>query len=79
VLDLETGDAPAEAVAARSRILEGTGNVKDEAKIAARRQEAAAKISERAALLDASPILCVALQADQSRRIVLNAWTIPPR
>lgn len=71
VLDLETGDAPAEAVAAALESWKAPSNVKDAAKIEARRQEAAAKIAEKAALLDASPILCVALQFDYSR-VVLN-------
>jgi hypothetical protein len=71
-LDIETGDAPAEAVAAALADWKAPANVKDPEKIEARRQEAIAKFNGKAALLDASPILCVALQADQSRRIVLN-------
>lgn len=70
-LDIETGDAPAEAVAAALESWKAPGNVKDAAKIEARRQEAIAKFNSKAALLDASPILCIALQTDRSR-IVLN-------
>lgn len=71
VLDIETGDAPAEAVAAALEAWKAPSNVKDVAKIEARKQEAAAKLADRAALLDASPILCVALQSDRAR-LVLN-------
>jgi hypothetical protein len=79
VLDLETGDAPAEAVAAALDGWKAPANIKDPEKIEARRQEAAAKFAERAALLDASPVLCVALQSDHSR-VVLNGMdaSAPP-
>ena len=79
VLDLETGDAPPEAVAAALDGWKAPANIKDPEKIEARRQEAAGKIAEKAALLDASPILCVALQADYSR-VVLNGMdaSAPP-
>lgn len=69
VLDLETGDAPAEAVAAAIAAWKPPANIKAEDKIDARRQEAAAKLAGKAALLDASPILCVAVQTDQVRLI----------
>ncbi len=71
VLDIETGDAPAEAVAAALESWKAPSNVKDPEKIEARRQEAIAKFNGKAALLDASPILCVALQSDRCR-LVLN-------
>jgi hypothetical protein len=71
VLDLETGDAPDEAVTAALGAWKPPANVKDPEKIEARRLEAMEKIRERAALLDASPILCVALKTDRLN-IVLN-------
>lgn len=64
VFDLETGDAPEEAIQAALTGWKPPANIKDGEKIEARRQEAAEKIRERAALLDASPVLCVAIQTD---------------
>lgn len=71
VLDLETGDAPSEAVAAAIADWKAPANVKDPEKIEARRQEAIAKFNGKAALLDSSPIICIALQSDRAR-LVLN-------
>ena len=71
VLDLETGDAPTEAVAAALESWKAPSNIKDTAKIESRRAEAATKFAEKAALLDASPILCIALQSNNNR-LVLN-------
>jgi hypothetical protein len=68
-LDLETGDAPEEAV---STALEGwkpPSNLKDPEKIEARRLEAMGRIREKAALLDASPILCVAVKTETAALI----------
>ncbi len=72
VLDIETGTAPAEAVEAAIAAWKPPANIKDEAKIEARRQEAEARIRERAALLDASPVICVAAIAEAHRPIVFN-------
>lgn len=68
VLDLETGDATQEAVDAAIAAWKAPSNWKPET-VEAKRQEAAEKIRERAALLDASPILCVAIQTDLERTI----------
>lgn len=68
VLDLETGDAPAKAVAEAIAAWKAPSNWKPET-AAAKSKEAAEKIIEKAALLDASPILCVALQTDHERLI----------
>jgi hypothetical protein len=78
VLDIETGNAPAEAVQAAVEKWKAPGNIKDIDKIAARKLEAAAKIGDKAALLDASPILCIALKSETSA-IVLNGMdgTVP--
>lgn len=74
VLDLETGDAPAESVEAAIAAWKAPSNIKDLDKIEARRQEAAARFAERAALLDDSPILCVAIQTD-TLRLIFNGMT----
>lgn len=70
-LDLETGDAPEEAIQAALKDWRPPSNVKDPEKIANRREEAAAKIRERAALLDAAPVLCLALQTNREA-LLLN-------
>lgn len=69
-LDLETGDAPPEAIAAAIAAWKAPANWKPET-AEAKRREFAEKAIEKAALLDASPILCVALQTDRIR-LVLN-------
>ncbi|MDS4070520.1 MAG: ribonuclease H-like domain-containing protein, partial [Candidatus Competibacter sp.] len=68
VLDLETGDAPEDAIESAIAAWKAPSNWKPET-AAAKRQEAAEKIRERAALLDASPILCIAIQTDLERTI----------
>lgn len=61
VLDLETGDAPAEAVASALGAWKPPKTWKPET-IEAKRAERAEAFNGKAALLDASPILCVALK-----------------
>lgn len=63
-LDIETGNAPIEAVEAAIENLKPPANIKDPDKIAAKLKEMAEKRAERAALLDASPILCIACKTD---------------
>lgn len=65
VLDLETGDAPEEAIEAALIAWKPPANVKKPETIEAKRVEAAERIRERAALLDASPILCVGVHSDR--------------
>lgn len=86
VLDLETGDAPAEAIAAAIEAWKAPSNWKAET-VEAKRKEAAEKIAEKGALLDASPILCVALQTDLARLILngmdasapnIDGWPVVP-
>ena len=64
VLDLETGDAPEEAIQAAINAWRAPSNWKPET-VEAKRQEQAEKIREKAALLDASPILCVGVRSDR--------------
>lgn len=59
-LDIETGNGPEEAIQRALAAWAPPANIRDEDKIAARRAEAEARIRERAALLDAAPILCIA-------------------
>lgn len=86
VLDLETGAAPAEAIAAAIEAWKAPSNWKPET-VDAKRAEAAEKIIEKAALLDASPILCVAIQTDRIRIIMngmdasapeIDGWPVMP-
>lgn len=63
-LDIETGDPDSQAIEAAIASWKPPSNVKDEAKIEARREEAKAKIRESGALLDAAPVLCVAIKTD---------------
>lgn len=63
-LDIETGNAPIEAVEAAIENLKPPANIKDPEKIATKMAEMAQKRAERAALLDASPILCIACKTD---------------
>lgn len=86
VLDLETGDAPAEAIAEAIAAWKAPSNWKAET-VEAKRREFAEKAIEKAALLDASPILCVALQTDRVRLILngmddtapdIDGWPVVP-
>lgn len=72
-LDLETGDATADAVQATIERWKAPSNWKPET-VAAKRLEAAEKARDKAALLDASPILCVAMATDTAR-IVINGMS----
>jgi Predicted 3'-5' exonuclease related to the exonuclease domain of PolB len=67
VLDLETGHAPQAAIDAAMAAWKPPANIKDPEKIEARRKEAMTKIREKSALLDAAPIICVAMMTDRER------------
>lgn len=67
-LDIETGDAPAEAVAAAIEAWKAPSNWKPET-VESKRAEAAAKIVQHAALLDAAPLLCIAVQMTRGHLI----------
>lgn len=69
-LDLETGDASPEAVTAALESWKAPANWKPET-VEKKRQEQIEKFNGKAALLDASPIICIALQSDRAR-LVLN-------
>lgn len=62
--DIETGNAPEEAVDAAIANWKGAANWKPET-IEAKRADAAAKIRDKAALLDASPIICIGARSDR--------------
>ncbi|WP_200331005.1 hypothetical protein [Thiocystis violacea] len=64
VLDLETTDAPEEAIQAAIAAWKAPSNWKPET-VEAKRAEAAEKIRDKAALLDASPIVCVGVRSDR--------------
>lgn len=74
VLDIETGDASADAVQEAVNRWKAPSNWKPET-AEAKREEATAKIREKAALLDASPILCVAAQTDRESLIFSGMGT----
>jgi hypothetical protein len=75
VLDLETGDAPEEAIQAAVSAWKAPSNWKPET-VVAKRAEAAERIREHAALLDASPILCAGVRSDQEA-ILFNGMGDP--
>lgn len=86
VIDLETGDAPADAIAAVIARWKPPSNWKPET-IETKRKEFAESVIKKAALLDASPILCVALQTDRARLILngmaesaptIDGWPVVP-
>lgn len=76
-LDIETGNAPIEAVEAAIDNLKPPANIKDPDKIAAKLTEMAQKRAERAALLDASPILCIACRTDTGG-FLFDGMNAPP-
>jgi len=65
VMDIETGNAPAEAIENALNSWQPPKNYKDPEKIEAKRREDFNKIMERGALLDASPILCIAVKTER--------------
>ena len=64
-LDIETYDADDASIEAALSDYRAPGNIKDPIKIEARKAEAAEKIREKAALLDSSPISCIAVQTER--------------
>jgi hypothetical protein len=74
VLDLETGDAPAEAVEAAIAGWKAPSNWKPET-VEAKKAERATKLNGKAALLDASPILCVAFKSD-AMAVIFNGMDL---
>jgi hypothetical protein len=76
-LDIETGNAPIEAVEQAIENLKPPANIKDPEKIAAKMAEMAQKRAERAALLDASPILCIACRTDTGG-FLFDGMNAPP-
>lgn len=64
VIDMETGNAEAEAVEENIAGWRAPSNWKPET-VERKREEARQKVKERAALLDASPILCIALRTER--------------
>lgn len=86
VLDLETGDAPAEDIANVIAAWKAPSNWKPET-VEAKKREFAANTIKRAALLDASPILCIGMQTDNARMLFngmddsapeINGWPVVP-
>lgn len=69
VLDLETGDAQEAAIQASIAAWKAPSNWKPET-AERNRAEAAVKIRDKAALLDASPILCVGLRTDRDASMI---------
>ena len=67
-LDIETGNAPSEAVENAVENWKAPKNWKPET-VEAKREEMATKKRDKAALLDASPILCIACRTDNNSTI----------
>lgn len=70
-IDIETGNADDDAVQKALAAWKPPTNIRDESKITERRREAETRIRERSALLDQSPLLCVALKT-ASTSILFN-------
>ena len=70
VIDIETGNAPAESIENALNSWEPPKNYKDPAKIEEKRKADFDKILERGALLDASPILCIAVKTPNARLLI---------
>lgn len=87
VIDLETGDAPEAAITAALDAWKAPSNWKPET-VTAKRAEAAERIRERSALLDASPILCLAINTETEELVIngmdqtapdIRGWNVWPR
>ena len=65
-LDIETGDAPKEAIALAQQFWKAPANMKDPAKIKEREVAAMASIEEKSALLDAAPIMVLGVVTENS-------------
>ncbi len=76
-LDIETGNAPNDAIERAIENYKPPSNVKDAAKIEAKRVENALKRHDKAALLDASPILCIACRTDTGG-FLFDGMNAPP-
>lgn len=80
VLDLETGFAPQASIDAALEGWKPLKNWKEET-VAAKRAEMAEKAEEKSALLDAAPIICLALKTDRMAVILngmdANSYEIP--
>lgn len=70
-LDIETAEAPPEAIEAAINGWKAPSTWKPET-VAAKRREVADRYRDKAALMDASPIICIALITDQGHQIILN-------
>jgi hypothetical protein len=87
VLDIETRAASDADIEVAVNGYKTPANMRDTGKIAARREEAAAKIRERAALLDSSPIICLAAKTEHQAVLFngmsndafpVEGWTVLP-
>lgn len=68
-IDIETGDAPKEAIDIAIQFWKAPSNMKNEEGIAERRKMAEAKMEEKSALLDGAPIACLAVQTETKAAI----------
>ena len=83
-LDIETGNAPSQAVETAIEHWKAPKNWKPET-VEKNRAEMATKKRDKAALLDASPILCIACKTDRhgvifssmsNAHVNINSWTV---
>lgn len=75
-LDCETADAPPEAIEVAIQAWKPPSNWKPETK-ETKRQEAAERFRKNAALLDASPILCVGVMTSRGDQILFSGMPEP--
>lgn len=75
VIDMETTDPAEDSIQSAIAAYKPPSNIKDIDKIAEHKRTAAKKIRDKAALLDSSPIICVALKTDFCG-IILNGMSL---
>lgn len=73
VFDLETGNAPDEAVEKMQDLVTAQSNIKDPVKVAENIAKQRDDIKKKAALLDAAPIACMAWVTDTERVLFFHA------
>lgn len=78
VLDLETNTPPDSEIDAALARWRPPANVKDPEKVAARQREAATRIADRSALLDAAPIACIAVHTDTVAALFNGVAAVDP-
>lgn len=72
VIDIETADAPESAILEALAAWRPPGNCTKQDTIETKRQEAETRYREKAALMDASPIICIAVTTSDGKQILFS-------